>query len=210
MIAKFALLCSLASSHQDAKGEHIATVLPFYSQGGTDTSIASLKKVQSTFIEKAGYKILTDSKVQEIWNEDSINRQRKLKLTPKDYFYDLPRLSKMLEIGRKTKSEIVVAYRAKFHDETAWQGIGPKTKVMVTVDVKIANCETGELELDATNIRMNGSVQQSLTRTAAEILLTTDLVALIGGGPVTPLYEKHGITALSLAMEPWLKLKLKS
>jgi len=204
MISTMIFLFGTLWQESQASTNASIAVLPLNTQGGTKTSIEAMEKVCSEFLTRAQCDLIKSEKVQKAWYEDLANPKRQLRLTPKNYYYDLPRASKLLELGLNLKSEFVMAYRAKFHDETVWQGVGPKTKVMVTVDVIIVDTKRAEIVLDAVGIRSNGTVSQTAWRTASEILLSIDMVGILGGGAVTPLYEKSGISSLGIAMEPWL------
>lgn len=208
MIASVFALVSLGLQTPQSATPNSIAVLPFYCQGGTKTSIEAMEKVANEFLNRAQCKQLDVNAVTKAWYDDLKQPKKSLRLTPKNYYYDLPKANDLLALGKATKADFVMAYRAKFHDETVWQGVGPKTKVMVTVDVKIIDTAKEEVVLDARGVRSNGTVQQTAWRTASEILLSMDLVGLIGGGPVTPLYEKNGIASLGMAMEPWLEKRV--
>lgn len=202
------LATCLALLQEPTPPETVA-VLPFYSQGGTDTAIKSIKTGLGEILKKAKCQEVDAKKVEDTWFGEMQNKVKKLKLTPKEYYYDLPMAKHMLDLGQRLKCDYVIAYRAKFSDDTAWQGLGPKTKAMITMDMTMINVKSETVIIDAKGIRHNGTVSQTAWRTAADVFLSSSALAVLGGGAVTPLYEKGGLATLGMCVEPWLAKRVE-
>ena len=185
-------------------------IVPWTLSKGTKTAEKTAKDTVVALFTGAGQTVVPESVTNDFWvKEFGSARETHVYTKEGEAPAPLPTPQELLKLGRAMGVDFVTAGRAKWHTRSIWVGLGPKTKATCTVDMIIIDVNKAEIVLEAKNVSADSHKRETAAETAAAILINIGFTAL-SGGPKTPHQQKSARTAISEAMEPWLKINVRS
>lgn len=179
-----------------------------YFQAPTDTAMETADKTLAALLTRGGLKVVRDPTLEGRWQQLTGHLPPKRAYGVKDYLPDLPSPRDLLALGEAVKVEFVCVARFKFHADSNWIALGPKTKGYCTVDLFLVDVKNRQLDVEALKIVADSTRVEKGWETAAA-LIGSSLFTGISGGPKTPHYQRSAQLALAKALEPWLQARDK-
>ncbi len=175
-------------------------ILPFayteegkpYTKEGPNEPPAKGREVLETVFGKAGCAVVSDAETLAAW--------RSLVGSTGG---GLPEDQVLLKLGQRMGVDLVCAGKVNWHIRTPVTITGPKTKALCTVEMKLVNVKTAQLEISP-KPPVQYSSDRKLKSGELAIFVLVYPYTWFSGGPKTPQMEKSLVFGLGTALEPWL------
>lgn len=115
----------------------------------------------------------------------------------------LPDPKDLLKVGHELGVDYVIFARCKYHVNSVWQGLGPKTHADARVDLWIVDVANSEFALKAEDVKGGDTEHEPGWKTAVTLLVAP--ISPISGGPETGHMKVAGVVALDKALAPWVE-----
>jgi hypothetical protein len=183
---------------------HVETmaILPWHYAQGTDGAVKTAKEFLAMLMEKSQVDTTSEVLTTAGWKAANGSGWD-------DRKEELPTPAEMLRTGKELGVDWVMAGRARWHTKSVWIGFGPKTKSDCTVDALIVDVKSGDVALNARDVRMDDTAKEDPLKVLGAVLIS-GLFTVVSGGPKTPHEQRAVQLAEGKALLPWLKTHMKS